>query len=435
MILVATFQIRYELEREVTQEKDGLENSVFNKLPDEIILQIFKHVPVEDVVLTLPSVCLKFFDVITKMGVKKETLNLVFGTNAISNGRDFFFPCESGLISRLINVVDLITLKVDVTDHVDVVNFISNVCSLIGPKCVQLRFDYAHVWFENNREDSLSSNQCFKTLLTKLQNSSKVRSFVFSWYGTTNGLDSASEWPLVPRVKNLSLTFNSDFETVKDEHIFNTFPNVDSLVLKDVKNRATSGFWNTFGINGRAEKLKRLTMTNFPQTVPWAGLEELEALHMSAKFICEAEDFFRETSACFLRRKNLRHFFASLPRNVSRDQLLGFLNSLPKNLRTLCLDFGFVQLDAGSVEQAIRTIGNRCSNLETIVLNAFGSVSTNDLVFLFNACGRLQEVVYEEDNSRFNFFAKRELEHPGQVFLVNRNSSTVDDIRFLFFPI
>lgn len=430
---MGTFQICYEYEGNEGWEKikDGLDNSPFRKLPDEMLLKIFKNVPVEDVVLNLPSVCRRFFDV-TKMTVKKKNLQLYFGNNTTFDSKPFFFPCETGLLARLISAKSVRKLRINVADYIDRNTFTSNIFSFIGPKCVEVRFDYDNPLIYVHRENPLLSNDCFYQLLAKVQTRPRVETLVYSWSTLSNGLDSGSRnWPVVQNVKNLELEFNSDRETVKARDVFETFPNIQSLSIDDNKNSDDRGFWKQHVNQGGGSHLKRLKIENFPDDVAWNELMELETLELTMSYSAENEDFVQASRRAFNALSNLKNLKVHLTNFFNEHDIMQFIGALPRKITILVLDFSVFQILNRS--QALEGIANRCQNLETLVLLSFGIIGPFQIMDLYENSFKLKNLILNDSESAANLRITLNEEPSQKGSLQFKKNPSLRDINALFF--
>lgn len=428
------FQIRYELEKEEKTEKVKIcsKKPKLEELPDEILLKIFKHVPVEDIIANIPAVCQKFFDV-AKFGVKIRNLNLYFATNKTFEEQPFYFPCESGVIAKLLNVHGVREYSISISDFVDN-TFIKNIRSAIGPNTRKLSFEYYNVSEDEERDGSLLSNNCFETLLKKIEYSLKLKTLVYDWFGTSNGLHSGENWPVVPSIRNLALSFNSDRERLKAEHVFAKFINIETLRICDDKNTNNPGFWSVLGNEVAGNHLKRLSIENFPQAnVPWIQFRELESLELITRSHVPCTEFVRACERCFDSLPNIKDLIVQFPHVRDGNGVAQFIAHLPRLIETVILDFNTVQV--ASVTNAVMSIASRCPYVRTLALKNIGTVGQFEMIYLFETCSRLNRViVYENSNPRHNLCVSWPDPPIRGMLRYDRDSNVVRKIKFRLFP-
>lgn len=393
-IAVGTFQIRYEFDNQPPTEKVSPVNNTarLDTLPSEVLMNIFGNLPIEDVVLNLPCVCNKFFELL-KTRVTRRNLNVHIASNTTFQRKPYFFPCEMGLIAQLVlgNAVESISLTV--YKHVDRINFPSHLLSFIGRKCkfVSIRY-YAGVEVFN----SLEKSDCFEKVLWRISTFSKVLTFVYIWpYYSFNGLNSGSDWPVLPSVKNLSIQFNSEREVMKAQHLSEKFPNLERFCYDDHKPRSAAGLCSELGNQGRTIPWKALSVKKYPDSFAWNLFQDLQTLELTPSENFFSDEFFEQCVLDFEKNRHLKHLFLHFPEYFSEGQVLNFVDTFPVNLEVLILDFGSFQIEdyqANIIERLV----TRCPKLETLYLKFFSSINPFNIMRIYESLPNLRRLIVND---------------------------------------
>ena len=401
----AIFQIRYEPEVSTREQKTlaAVDSSFFKRLPNEILVEIFKYIAPLDLVRNVAAVSKRFFNVIRR-GVSVNRLD-------ISSEKEY---AHTNALCKAIFQDALMSLNL-----VDINSTYTAGCAVqllkhMGSKCKSVSIGGS--WHFN----SGVSNRLFEVLLQQ-KNSFNILEFNIAGQMFPDFWLSLNMGDQFENVKHLKLKCPRDGGsyanevTEKTEEMFRMFPNLETLQF-DGKGSNAFFQW-VFAVKPPEKQLpiRRLSLDyRAVRAFPWRNVKNVTALNLTFKSNRNSFYFqgaWVENHLAIVRNhlpllKNLTHLGLQLDLNhfgTGLGQNLVFLtnlieNNLPTNLLAIVINCPST-MTRDQAGPMLQCIVDQCAKLEVIVLTNLdcGFFPTN-ILNTFGQCKNLNLFVVQEYN-------------------------------------